>query len=263
MPSDTANLTDLLTRVAREYPPSLVPEQVGDVPRIKFHIEYVLKAFPDRRPGDLSLCDLGGGIGLFSVGCAAAGFGRVVLVDDFRDRVNKEESSGSVFSVHEKYGVEVVSRDVIASGIADLGGGFDAITSFDSMEHWHHSPKRLFRQVMTALKPGGLFFLAVPNAVNARKRLTVPLGLGKWSSMESWYEEEIFRGHVREPDVDDLRYIARDMGLIEVEIIGRNWLGMNNHRAWVRAMSALADRPLRLWPSLCSDLYLAGRKLRT
>jgi hypothetical protein len=47
------------------------------------------------------------------------------------------------------------------------------------MEHWHHSPKRLFRQVSDKLlKPGGRFVLAVPNCVNLRKRLSVPLGVG-------------------------------------------------------------------------------------
>ena len=97
------------------------------------------------------------------------------------------------------------------------------MTSFDSMEHWHHSPKRLFRQVSAQLlKPRGRFVLGVPNCINARKRLSVPLGIGKWSAIEDRYEEPEFRGHVREPDVADLRYIARDMGLKDVQIFGRN-----------------------------------------
>ena len=101
---------------------------------------------------------------------------------------------------------------------------FDVITSFDSMEHWHHSPKRLFQEVMRVLKPSGRFILGVPNCVNLRKRLTVPFGFGKWSSIDDWYEQETFRGHVREPDVEDLRYIANDMGLMELQILGRNWM---------------------------------------
>ena len=42
--------------------------------------------------------------------------------------------------------------------------------------------------------------VGVPNCVNLRKRLTVPLGRGKWSPMADWYEQPSFRGHVREPD---------------------------------------------------------------
>ena len=62
------------------------------------------------------------------------------------------------------------------------------------MEHWHNSPKKLFHEVMAKLKKGGIFILSSPNCHNLRKRISVPLGYGKWSSMEGWYEEEKFRG---------------------------------------------------------------------
>jgi 2-polyprenyl-3-methyl-5-hydroxy-6-metoxy-1,4-benzoquinol methylase len=255
----STELRELLTGLARQYPAHLVQSQLEDIPRIAFHIEYLLQACGSSHSAKPALCDLGGGIGLFSVGCAAAGCKRVVLIDDFRDRINQQQDD-PVLSLHKKYGVEVVSRDVVAEGIADLGGGFDAITSFDSMEHWHHSPKKLFAQVVEALNPGGVFFLGVPNCVNARKRLTVPFGIGKWSSMESWYEDEVFRAHVREPDVDDLRYIARDMKLVDVKILGRNWLGLTHCQRSVRMIAPFFDYPLRLNPSLCSDIYLVGKK---
>ncbi len=130
------------------------------------------------------------------------------------------------------------------------------------MEHWHRSPKRLFAAIIESLVPGGLFIVGVPNVVNLRKRITVPLGRGKWSQMAHWYETERFRGHVREPDVDDLRYIARDMNLTDVEILGRNWAGYLSRNRWMQLATALIDRPLRLRPSLCSDLYLIGRKVK-
>ena len=74
----------------------------------------------------------------------------------------------------------------------------------------------------------GLFVLGVPNRVNLRKRVFVPFGYGKWSSMKDWYESPVFRGHVREPDVDDLRYIARDLHLRDWQVFGRNWLGYSS-----------------------------------
>jgi SAM-dependent methyltransferase len=127
------------------------------------------------------------------------------------------------------------------------------------MEHWHNSPKRLFAEVARALRPGGLFLLGVPNCVNLRKRLTVPLGVGKWSAMAEWYEEELFRGHTREPDVGDLYYIARDLGLAEVEVFGRNWAGYANRHRGVRVVTPFIDRLLQVRPTLCSDIYVCGR----
>lgn len=248
-------LTAQLRETAKAYPAAMVPEQLADVPRIAYHIELALGG---RTPGETSVCDVGGGVGLFSMGCAAAGFKRVVLIDDFRDEVNRAAGE-SILDLHRKRGIEVLSRDVIAQGLG-ADGPFDAVTSFDSMEHWHHSPKRLFRQIMESLRPGGLFVLGVPNSVNLRKRLTVPLGRGKWSRMADWYEPEVFRGHVREPDVDDLRYIGRDLGLISTRVIGRNWLGLISSNPLMRLATTIADRPMRLFPSLCSDIYLVGEK---
>ena len=97
MPPTSANLTSLLTKVAEEYPAAMVPGQVADVARIQFHIEYIQHAFHPRPTGNIVLGDLGGGIGLFSVGCAAAGFKQVVLVDDFQDQINHQQGVNEVY----------------------------------------------------------------------------------------------------------------------------------------------------------------------
>jgi SAM-dependent methyltransferase len=249
------NIETTLREVAHAYPAGMIPDQLNDISRIAFNIHLALHGLAS---SGLSICDIGGGVGLFSPGCAALGID-TLLVDDFADAVNRK-AGDSVFAVHQKYGVRLASRDVISQGVADIGQRFDVVTSFDSMEHWHHSPKELFRQVRESLlKPGGRFILGVPNCVNLRKRISVPLGFGKWSQMCDWYEEEIFRGHVREPDVDDLRYIARDMRLMDVRIVGRNWLGYASNNKAIRMCTRLIDGPLRTLPSMCSDLYLTGR----
>lgn len=252
-------LSDTLHNVAKKYPNDLVEFQIKDIPRIAFNIHLGLNMVAPKVHNELEICDLGGGIGLFSVGCAAYGMKRVVLIDDFNDPINHSVTD-SMLGLHKSLGIEVIARDVVTNGIDDLGGTFDIITSFDSMEHWHHSPKRLFHQVMEKLKPGGVFILGVPNCVNLRKRMSVPFGAGKWSGLEDWYESERFRGHVREPDVDDLVHIAADMGLVETSILGRNWLGYHSANAIVRLATSVIDIPLRLVPSLCSDIYLIGRK---
>jgi SAM-dependent methyltransferase len=248
-----------LRKIAEEYPPDLVAGQIRDVPRIAFNISLAFGPSPETRASQLEVCDIGGGIGLFSVGCAGLGAKRMVLVDDFHDPVNFKVGA-SIFDLHRRHGVEVVSRDAIVSGIADLPGQFDAITTFDSMEHWHNSPKALFAQVVDKLKPGGVFVIGVPNCVNLRKRITLPFGKGKWSPMGEWYEMATFRGHVREPDVGDLHYIARDMGLRDVKIHGRNWQGYYSGNKLIRAATHVADHLLRPFPPLCSDIYMVGRK---
>lgn len=255
------SLCEVLKNVARQYPGEMVDEQLRDVPRILFNIGIAIDAANHKPHRELEICDLGGGLGLFSVGCAAYGMKRTVLIDDFDDAVN-DRVGASVLDLHKSLGVEVISRDVVESGLTGIEGTFDIITTFDSMEHWHHSPKRLFHDVVAKLKPGGVFVLGVPNCVNAKKRMLVLLGIGKWSAMQEWYEAGKFRGHVREPDVRDLMYIARDMGLTEIRFYGRNWLGYMSGSRAIRMATRIFDYPLRFRAQLCADIYLVGRKSR-
>jgi SAM-dependent methyltransferase len=248
------NLEQTLTALARQYPQRMIDGQLADVPRIAFNIQIVL----DRKAPGSTLADIGGGIGLYSVGCAAAGL-KPILVDDFQDENNRPIAE-EVLRLHKSKGVQIISQDVISKPLDLPDNSLDAITCFDSMEHWHNSPKRLFHRLMQILKPGGLFVLAVPNCVNMRKRLTVPFGNGKWSRMEYWYEPDVFRAHVREPDVDDLHYIARDLKLQNVEILGRNWLGYASGKPVIRAATKVVDKILQFRPTLCSNIYLLGTK---
>src|SRR3984893_2518179 len=182
-----------LSDVVRAYPPEMRAVQTRDIPRIAFNIHL---SVGDGSPTGCSICDIGGGVGLFAPGCAALGM-KSLLIDDFADPINKLLGNAP-FMAHNKFGVQVLSRDVIREGIGDIDEKFDVVTTFDSMEHWHHSPKSLFSQVRNSLlRPGGRFVLGVPNCVNLRKRVSVPFGIGKWSQMEEWYEQAVFRSHVR------------------------------------------------------------------
>jgi len=246
-----------LKAAATEYPPDMIIGQLLDIPRIAYNIAL---SIPFTKPlPEAVICDVGGGIGLFSLGCAAVGFGKVILVDDFGDHVNQEVGT-SILDLHRRHGVQVVSRDVVLHGLKDLALAFDVVTCFDSMEHWHRSPKPLFHELMSLINPGGRFVLGVPNCVNLRKRLTVPMGRGKWSSMQDWYEPALFRGHVREPDVQDLWFIAHDLKLEQARVLGQNWLGRQSNNQIIRTLTRLADPLMRLRPSLCSNIYLVGDK---
>ncbi len=251
--SETA-LREHLEQVSRCFPEPVERMHLANLDRTLFDIGLVT----ERRGVTGRLVDLGGGVSLFSVGCAMLGM-ETVLIDDFADPQNLEHGP-SLLAEHRAAGVDIVERNIVEDSVDFPPDRLDMAVSFHSIEHWHRSPKRLFADVRQALRPGGLFILAGPNNVNLRKRLTALVGRAKWSAMADWYEAELFRGHVREPDVGDLHYIAADMGLEGVEIIGRNWLGRRSPHRATRAATAVVDRVLRLAPSLCSDIYMIGTK---
>jgi len=249
------HLAELIRGVVARFPEHL-RGQVQEADRFAFHVNLIAS----RKGTHARVCDVGSGWGTFALGCAAAGMD-VVMVDDLGDHgFFDTETLAAMRKLYAEYGVELHSRDVVVDGLGFAAESFDAITSFDCFEHLHHSPKRLVAQIRSALRPQGIFILGLPNCVNLRKRLTVPFGVGKWSPMAEWYENDVFRGHVREPDVDDLLYIARDMKLTDVQVYGRNWMGYISRFALVRTFTPFIDRLLRLRPTLCSDIYVVGTK---
>ncbi len=78
--------------------------------------------------------------------------------------------------------------------------------------------------------------------------------------MSAWYDVDVFRGHVREPSVGELKYIGNDLHLADIKVFGRNWASPGRYPAAVLWLAAILDWPLRLLPTLCSDIYLVGSK---
>ena len=207
-----------------------------------------------RRSGP-RLLDIGGGYSSFGVLCGAVGLD-VDVVDSYaHDFFARPDLPHLVAD----YGVRCHTVDVVRESLPFEADRFDVVTSFDSLEHWHHSPRGLFAEIRRVLRPGGLFLLGVPNAVNLRKRMAVLLGKSNWSRFDDWYYPRDFHGHVREPTRRDLERMTSDLGLERWAIFGRNWLGYQG-TPLRRAVTALVDRPLRLRPTLCADLYLVGRR---
>lgn len=232
------------------YPENLARIAKANRERILWQVKEVVDHVV---PGSV-VVDLGGGSVPFMAICQELGFSTTV-VDDFGDATY--EGIDVVLSLFGDRGVTVRNVDIFSQDF-EFGdpGSIGMVCSHDSMEHWHQSPKHLFHLAWDALATDGVFWLGVPNAANLRKRLMMPLGKAPWSLMQDWYEEPIFRGHVREPIAADLRYIAEDVGATEYAVYGRNWIGYRNHRKMVRAVTPYIDRALQLRPALCSDLYL-------
>lgn len=224
--------------------------------RILWQVEQLTKL----APVGSSVVDLGAGLVPFMPICQQLGY-NTVIVDDYRDATYPRAPTEAVLERFQAMGVKVCRCDIFEdrSFLAELPE-LDVVSTQDSIEHWHHSPKSLFHELWAKLRKGGVLWIGAPNCVNLRKRLTVPLGVGKWSQMVDWYEQPTFRGHVREPDVGDLEYIARDLGAERTRISGKNWVGYRHPSALVRKVMPLVDRPLQLFPGLCSDIYLLAWK---
>jgi SAM-dependent methyltransferase len=100
---------------------------------------------------------------------------------------------------------------------------FDLVMSHDVLEHLHDSPRELLNDLAELIKPNGLLFITVPNAVNIRKRISVLMGKTNLPRFETyyWYPDP-WRGHVREYVRNDLKLLCKYLGFNIVELHGCN-----------------------------------------
>lgn len=235
------------------------PSYVKDatVNKTVFEIEMLQRSLGEIK--DKSVIDVGGGWGIFAATCAALGM-NTILLDDFGD-VGKSNLQDPRHTLPSDFGFSVMQRDILSDDSLDMPSeSIDAITTFDMLEHLHHSPKGFLHNCMRILRPNGILFIGVPNCVNLRKRLSIPFGRGAWSHFSEWYEPKVFRGHVREPDIQDLKRIAQDLLLSDYQIFGKNWQGIGNPSRIIRVGTKISNKIISYFPSICADIYLLGFK---
>jgi SAM-dependent methyltransferase len=236
--------------------------------------EFYLRMLADQgllEPGR-HLVDLGAGLSIFGPICRAYGL-EVSLVDDFGGGggvlLGQRLEEIKILDVFEKQlGLRIVRENFLEHPLPFPDASADVVTCFHSLEHWHHSPKRLFREIVRVLKPHGCLLIVTPNAVNIRKRIYVIFGRNNFPDLREWYHngDPVFRGHIREPVIRDLHQLMQWNGFQVVATRGRNFIGRESKalaflpRPLVSAVAISSDWLLRFFPSLCSDIHVMGRK---
>jgi hypothetical protein len=84
---------------------------------------------------------------------------------------------------------------------------FDVITCFDVLEHLYE-PRQVMAKVMEWLRPGGIFYVSVPNIDSAAARIF----------KSYWYGLELPR-HLFHYSPASLRYLAKSVGLQEISLV--------------------------------------------
>ena len=211
---------------------------------------------------NVSFLDVGGGDGLLA-GLINYAYGKIdcYVVDDYQDQNSYEKE---LIDYLKERGVNFINADAsldqcFISTISSKKKIY-IISCLNSIEHWHNSPAEFLINSYENIKKGGKLVLAFPNNSNIKKRLLAVIGKTSWSNFDYWFDNKEFRGHIREPNVKDLKLIAMRVGCDNFNLYGRNYLGFFNPNQLVRILTNILDPFLRFIPSLCSDLYIVMNK---
>jgi SAM-dependent methyltransferase len=270
--SDTANRTAWARLYRDRIQPIFAgqPQEPSLDDRNLFYLE-MLAVQGVLQPGK-HLVDLGAGLSIFGPMARALGL-EVTLVDDFGGGggviTGQRAADIKVLGLfREQLGIRIIEENFVEQPIPLADASVDVVTCFHSLEHWHNSPKRLFKEIKRMMRPGGVLVLVTPNAVNLRKRAYVLLGRNNFPDLCTWYEDgdPVWRGHVREPIIRDLRQLMEWNGFNIVATYGRNFIGRKSRALGflpaplVNAAAVTSDVLMRFFPSLCSDIHVVGRK---
>ena len=153
--------------------------------------------------------------------------------DDMSDEWHAlDNNKEKILNFAKDIGVEYIDAD--NNNIELEKESFDMLMTNDFLEHLHDSPRIILNDFLEYVKPGGLLFITVPNAVNIRKRLAVLRGRTNLPDYYSYFwSPGSWRGHVREYVKNDLILLCEYLSLDLISVKG------SDHMASIRLKGLL------------------------
>ncbi len=85
---------------------------------------------------------------------------------------------------------------------------YKVILLLDVLEHIPN-PKSFLKDVFEFLDESSSLIITVPNSVSLRKRFSVMMGKTNYAFYDEYFDEEPFRGHWREYNIDDIKKLSK------------------------------------------------------
>jgi 2-polyprenyl-3-methyl-5-hydroxy-6-metoxy-1,4-benzoquinol methylase len=174
---------------------------------------------------------------VLDIGCSSGSF-LYCMKEAGWDVFGIEMSERSASMAKQRCGAQVFVGDVLDAPFAE--GSFDAITGFHVLEHMYQ-PREVMARIFRWLKPGGVFYMMVPNIDSGAARI-----FGAY-----WFALELPR-HLYHFSPTSLRHMAKSVGLEEVSLIAdREPFIENSVRYWIDSLLekvGISRRPLAVVP---------------
>lgn len=140
---------------------------------------------------------------ILDLGCSSGAFLHSLSAADWK-LYGIEMSAESAQAAQRRTGAKVFSGEILQASFPSAS--FDVITCFDVLEHLYE-PRRVMAKVAEWLKPGGIFYVLVPNIDSAEGRV-----FGSY-----WHGLELPR-HLFHYSPGSLKFLAESVGLREVSL---------------------------------------------
>lgn len=213
--------------------------------------------------GDVtSLCDIGGLFGVFAITMGQLGY-EVTMTESLKLYSNAFEG---LFDYIKNQNVEIINYEPFENS-TQINKRFDAVTAMAIIEHYPHSLKILFNNIIQILNQSGLLFLECPNILYWQKRWGMLRGRTPLVFANDIYNSKVpFTGHHHEMTMTELIMLAE---LNDLKIynqfffnysIGRHKLPLRYYlrrSRWILTIQAILTS---LWPNMSECIAISCRK---
>jgi SAM-dependent methyltransferase len=186
---------------------------------------------------------------LLDLGCSSGSFLESLPRDSWK-LYGIEMSADGARSAEERSGAKVFVGNILEASFPPES--FDVITCFDVLEHLYE-PRRVMARVSEWLKPGGIFYVLVPNVYSAEARV-----FGSY-----WQGLELPR-HLFHYSPASLKFLAQSAGLRDVSLETRRnpAVGTSLRYVWDDVFGAVGIHPMPVaYRAEASLPWRAARKL--
>jgi len=240
---------------------SVTREQAA-VEKVLTRIQMMARHLPTKKPA-LRVLDVGVGTGSLPVALNTLGFDMYGLDDDS----GGQRQLSTLARRFPTLKMQVCALEADDYPYED--NTFDAVTSFDVIEHLPGSPRHYLAEICRILKPGGLFFLSNPNVVSLANRVQVLVGRSIYHPLNEWFnpladDDTIeFAGHWREYGVAELVYMVEATGFRVIEKGCRSRLLLGRARfsnTFQRIVYAACDTLATIFRGMGDEAYVICQK---
>lgn len=194
--------------------------------------EDQLYNIPQRK--EYLLAQIGRGKRVLDVGCLGGQLSRLML--EHGNEVWGVEINAAAAEVATRRGIRVKVADV-ERGLPFEDESFDVIHAGEVIEHLYDT-KAFFSECRRVLKSGGIFLFTTPNLNSLENRLRVVTG--GYLSMAGAYPEDHYGSHVRVFNVDKVRELCGQTGLVLEDV--RGVFNLERRARWIEAPLRMAAR---------------------
>lgn len=213
-------------------------------------------------PRGSKILDLGCGACDLTAILAMLGYDTIGL-DDLRDPWhligrNRER----IINFAKEMGIKLIIEPIETAKLEE--NHYDCVLLIDILEH-SLNPRTLLNKAIATLKVNGLLLIETSNCAALAKRIMLLLGKWRSPSVNFIYFNNlgIYRGHVREYTVSELKWMLKQSGLVDIKV------RMTNHeikslicerKGIYKIIPRFYDLLSNIYPNFRDTVLIYGRK---